>query len=133
MMSSYPAIERKMSNVLIIEDDDELSSLMQDMLESEGYDVFVAGDGDEGLRAQRAVTADVVITDIFMPNKDGIETIRSLREDYPDLQIVAMSGGGRLQVEGHFFTAKELGARTILRKPFEMADLLDVVSDALRA
>jgi len=121
-----------MSHILIIDDDSDLCTMMQEVLWAEGYKVSVAGDGELGIALQRKQPASLLITDIFMPNKEGIETIRDFRAEFPDMPIIAMSGGGRLKRRGSaFFTAKELGAAALLRKPFEMSDLLTSVAAAL--
>jgi DNA-binding response OmpR family regulator len=120
--------------ILLIEDDSELCTLMQDVLQAEGYAVSVAADGQQGIALQRKQPASLLITDIFMPNKEGIETIRDFRAEFPDVPIIVMSGGGRLKRRGSvFFTAKELGAVAILRKPFEMSHLLKSVAAVLDA
>jgi DNA-binding response OmpR family regulator len=106
--------------------------MMEGMLRAEGYQVSVANDGKQGIKLQREQPASLLITDIFMPNKEGVETIRDFREEFPTVPIIAMSGGGRPRSRaGGLFTAKELGAEMILQKPFEMKDLLRSVAAAL--
>lgn len=117
-----------MPHVLIIEDNEDLRDLMQVVLEGAGHSVSLASDGEAGLRAQRARPADIVITDIFMPNQDGLETIAQLRRDHPQVKVVAMSGGGsRVKGAGTLLTAKEIGAHWILVKPFDNDELLRAV------
>jgi DNA-binding response OmpR family regulator len=123
-----------MSHILVIDDDIDLRVIMQEALQAEGYEVSVAADGAQGIALQRKQPASLLITDIFMPNKEGIETIRDFRKEFPNVPIIAMSGGGRLKRRGStLFAAKEVGAETILRKPFEMSDLLRWVAAALNA
>jgi DNA-binding response OmpR family regulator len=120
------------SHILIIDDDGDLRTMMQEVLLAEGYKVSVAGDGELGIALQRQLPASLLITDIFMPNKEGIETIRDFRAEFPDVPIVAISGGGRLKTrDSTLLTARALGASVILRKPFEMRDLLRSVAAAL--
>jgi DNA-binding response OmpR family regulator len=119
------------SHILVIDDDSELCATMQEMLQAEGYKVSVAADGEQGIALQRKKPASLLITDIFMPNKEGIETIRDFRKEFPNVPIIAMSGGGRLNRPGILFTAQELGAEAILRKPFKMSDLLRSVAAVL--
>jgi len=120
------------SHILVIDDDGDLCTMMQEVLQAGGYNVSVAADGDQGIALQRKQPASLLITDIFMPNKEGIETIRDFRAEFPDVPIIAMSGGGRLKRRGSsLLTAKALGAAVILRKPFEMSDLLRSVTAAL--
>jgi DNA-binding response OmpR family regulator len=120
------------SHILVIDDDNDLCTMMQEILRAEGYEVSVAADGEQGIALQRKQPASLLITDVFMPNKEGIETIRDFRAEFPDVPIIAMSGGGRLKRRGStLFVAKEVGAATILRKPFQTSDLLRAVAAAL--
>ena len=120
-----------MSHILVIDDDIDLRVIMQEALQAEGYEVSVAADGAQGIALQREQPASLLITDIFMPNKEGIETIRDFRKEFPNVPIIAMSGGGRLKPEGSLSAAKALGAGVILRKPFKMSDLLRSVAAVL--
>jgi len=120
-----------MSHILVIDDDIDLRVIFQEALRAEGYEVSVAADGAQGIALQRKQRASLLITDIFMPDKDGLETIRDFREEFPSVPIIAISGGGSLKIGGSLFTAKELGAAVILRKPFEMSDLLRSVAAVL--
>jgi DNA-binding response OmpR family regulator len=119
------------SHILVIDDDSDLCFILQELLRAEGHKVSVAADGAQGIALQRKQPASLLITDIFMPNKEGIETIRDFRKEFPGVPIIAISGGGRLQSQSSLFTAKELGAAVILRKPFEMSDLLKSVAAVL--
>jgi DNA-binding response OmpR family regulator len=119
------------SHILVIDDDIDLCLIIREVLQAEGYGVSVATDGAQGIALQRSQPASLVITDIFMPNKEGIETIRDFRKEFPGVPIIAISGGGRLRRQGSLFTAQELGAAVILRKPFEMSDLLRSVVNVL--
>ena len=118
-------------HILIIDDDIDLRVILQEALLAEGYKVSVAADGELGMALHRKQPASLLITDIFMPNKEGIETIRDFRKEFPSVPIIAMSGGGRLNRKDILFTAKDLGAETILRKPFQMSDLLRSVAAIL--
>ena len=119
-----------MRRVLVIDDNRDMRELMRVILEGAGYTVDLAEDGEIGLRAQRARPADVVITDIFMPNQDGLEIISQLRSEYPGVKLLVVSGGGTLvKGAGYLSTAREIGAHAVLAKPFEQQDLLG----ALRA
>jgi DNA-binding NtrC family response regulator len=120
-----------LSHILVIDDDIDLRAILQEALQAEGYIVSVAADGEQGIALQRKQPAAVLITDIFMPNREGIETIRDFRAEFPNLPIIAISGGGRLKRHGSLFSAKALGAAIILRKPFSMSDLLRSVAEVL--
>ena len=130
--SSRDSQRRAASHILVIDDDHDLCFMMEAMLRAEGYKVSVANDGEQGINLQRKQPASLLITDIFMPNKEGVETIRDFREEFPNVPIIAMSGGGRPRSRaGGLFTAKELGAEIILQKPFGVNDLLRSVAAAL--
>jgi CheY-like chemotaxis protein len=114
-----------MVRVLVIDDNEDTREMMRLLLEREGYEVDAAPDGAAGLVLQRQRPAQVVITDIFMPNRDGIETIEQLRREQPAIKVVAISGGGRVaKKEGYLLTARELGAHAVLSKPFDSDELL---------
>ena len=121
-------------HILLIDDDPEVGTTTQWALEEVGFIVSVVMSGEEGLHLQRAEPADVVVTDIYMPEKDGIETIAEFREEFPHLPIVAISGGGP---SGHaddpLFVARELGVHEVLRKPFDPKKLVEVILEAARA
>ena len=117
-----------MFRVLVIDDNPDMRGVIGVILEGAGYSVELAADGEAGLRSQRARPFDIVITDIFMPNRDGIETIALMRKEYPALKLVAISGGGpRTKGDGYLFTAREIGAHAVLTKPFDQEQLLEVI------
>ena len=119
-----------MTRVLLMEDDHQARALLQHMLESLGLEVFAATDGLEGLRLFRAHEIDVVVTDILMPEQEGLETIGELRRMNPDIKIVAISGGGTLlDAEDVLLHASRIGAQKTLEKPFSKADLAAALSD----
>jgi DNA-binding response OmpR family regulator len=84
-----------MTKRLVIEDDDRLRTTLRKMLERSGYEVVVASNGKEGIKHFREAPCDLVITDLIMPEKEGLETIRELKEEVPDIKVIAISGGGR--------------------------------------
>lgn len=121
-----------MLRILVIDDNQDMRELMQVILQGAGYAVELAADGEAGLRAQRLRPADLVITDIFMPNQDGIETIARLRDEYPGVKVVAISGGGSMRKSGDYlFTAREIGAHVVLPKPFDPDQLLRSILEVL--
>ncbi len=113
-----------MARILIIDDDEQIRKLTAAVLERAGFETASASEGAEALRAHRAQPADVVLCDLYMPGKDGIETIRELRQQFPEVKIVAMSGGGSLSGSSALRFARNLGARELLAKPFSPEDLL---------
>ena len=121
-----------MFRVLVIEDNRDMRDLLRVILEGAGYAVDVAEDGEAGLHALRARPADLIVTDIFMPNRDGLEIIPQLRADYPAVKVLAISGGGSVvKGKGYLATAREIGAHSVLAKPFDQQDLLRAVGALL--
>ncbi len=120
-----------MARVLVIDDDDQILTSLREVLEREGYEVLDAPDGKVGLQLFREEGADLVITDIIMPEKQGLETIKGLREDNPDVKIVAISGGGAIEPRVYLHYAEEAGAMRTLPKPFEREELLEAVRELL--
>ncbi len=121
-----------MARVLVIDDDSSMRSLIRLFLEQSGHDVAEAQDGDEGIKLQKAQPADLVITDLLMPEKEGFETIQELKEDFPDIKIIAISGGGQFLDKDDFLRiANQLGADSVLSKPFEKEELLMVTGELL--
>ena len=121
-----------MTRIIVIDDDVQIRVLLKEILEQEGYDVVDAPDGLEGVRLYRENPADLVITDIIMPEKEGLEIIRELRTDFPEVKIMAMSGGGRIGPEPYLQIAERLGAKSILTKPIERDELIGAVREALK-
>ncbi|MBD3226438.1 MAG: response regulator [Caldithrix sp.] len=119
--------------IILIDDDFDVRAFTSKMLQSEGYEVFEAENGSEGLQIMRdhVDEVDLVITDIIMPDKEGIETIQELKRDYPDVRILAISGGGKVHPEGYLGLAKAMGANDTLSKPFIKQDLIDAVENAM--
>ncbi|MBP2290478.1 response regulator [Azospirillum rugosum] len=122
-----------MANVLIIDDDDMVRTMLLRTLTRGGHEAVGARDGIEGVDAFRRNPADLVITDIFMPNQEGLATIMELRRSYPSIKIIAISGGGARASLDVLPVAEALGAQKTLRKPFTPAEVMDAVRDVLGA
>ena len=118
-----------MARVLVIEDDPEMRKSLEKTLQSAGHEVVLAADGHEGMKHFRSLPSDVVITDLFMPNQDGIETMINLRREFPAVKIVAISGN--ISAGAMLSVAKRLGAVVVLEKPFDIDALLAAVNKAL--
>ena len=117
-----------MKRILVIDDDVEIRTMISEALDRSGYETVQAPDGYEGMRLHRSRPADLVITDIFMPEKEGVETIRELKTLTPSLKIIAMSGGARfLDKTRTLHLAGMLGADLTLPKPVVLSELLDAV------
>ncbi len=121
-----------MARILIVEDDDQLRDMLAQLLEGENYEVITSINGEEAMRILALHQVDLIITDIIMPEKDGVGLIMDLRKDYPNLQIIATSGGARhIDPQDPLHIAKKLGAHYTVTKPFKLNDLLGAVRELL--
>jgi CheY-like chemotaxis protein len=121
-----------MARILIIDDEPQIRSMLRLMLERVGYEIAEAPDGIEGIRQYRKNPADLIITDLIMPNKDGIGMIIDLKREFPKVKIIAMSGGGVNRPEGYLDGAKKLGATRTLTKPIDRDEMLQAVKETLK-
>ena len=123
-----------MPSVLVVDDEDQLRQLIREILEQAGYQVTEARDGKEAVLQYRLAPADVVIMDILMPEQDGLETTSTLRREFPNVKIIAITGSSEMiGILSFLDVAKMLGAHRVLQKPFEMQTLLDTVHAELQA
>jgi DNA-binding response OmpR family regulator len=122
-----------MQKILVIDDDSLVRDTLLRILERKGYQVLVAPDGARGLHMFRSEQPDLVITDIIMPDKEGLQTIREIRGECPNAKIIAISGGARIGNMDFLQMARKLGASEIIPKPFDPTELLNVVSRCLTA
>jgi CheY-like chemotaxis protein len=122
-----------MARILVIDDQEPIRRITRRALENEGHEVLDASDGEEGMALlDRAETpVDVVITDIFMPGMDGIQTLREIRKRFPAIKVIAMSGGDSSGLLDLREDAELLGAVKSLHKPFTAREIVDVVRTAL--
>lgn len=118
--------------ILVIDDDPGIRFVLRKALERAGYVVHEAGDGQVGLQRFRELQPDLVITDIIMPEREGVETIVALRREVPSMPIIAMSGGGGGGAD-YLAMAEKLGAARTLHKPFSLAEALQAVDEVLAA
>ena len=121
-----------MAKILVIDDEDQLRDLLQKLLTRDGHEICIAHDGKEGIANFHQFNPDLVITDIIMPNIDGIEVITELHQSNSNLPIIVISGGRRSMAAGFNLDSVEmLGVRGILQKPFTYQQLQEVVKLAL--
>jgi CheY-like chemotaxis protein len=121
-----------MTSIMVIDDDIQVRTVIREMLEGEGYEVREAGNGREGVKAFRQRPADLVLCDIFMPEKGGLQTIRELHDEFGNVKVVAMSGGNhRLGQLDFLLFAEQFGAVSVLHKPFAPKTLLGAVKEVL--
>jgi len=121
---------KPMARILVIDDDPEMRAVLEQTLQLAGHKVELAADGRQGVAAFANAPADVVITDLYMPNQDGLEMITELRKRFPTVAIIAMSG--RAAATALLSIAGKLGAVEVLQKPFVPAELLATVEKVLR-
>ena len=119
-----------MTQLLVIDDDPGMRAMLHEILQLPGYDVILAANGKEGLELFRSRKVDLVITDLYMPEKEGLETIKEIHRDSPEVPIIAMSGkqGGTSLLPA----ARHFGAARIIEKPFNPQDLVTAVEEVLK-
>ena len=122
-----------MAKILLIEDNAPLLAMERELLSEAGHDVVTATNGKEALLLFADTSFDLVVTDVGMPEKDGLETISHLRRKYPTLKIIAVSGGGRVEAGDYLVMARKLGAAQTLVKPFTGEQLIKAVDKVLRS
>ena len=120
-----------MARILVIDDDEKLRSLLRRFLEGAGYEVMEASNGKVALDIQRSTPADLIITDIFMPDMEGTEIIMDMSAEFPEVKIIAMSGGGNVADVDFLNLASNLGAMRTFQKPFKQAEILAAVKELL--
>ena len=120
-----------MKKVLIIDDEQAIRHMVKRLVEKAGYAVEVASDGEEGLALIENNSFDLIITDIIMPKREGLEVITSVRKSQPNVKIIAMSGGGRFTPEGYLKSAQILGADKTFTKPFNHREMLSAIEELM--
>ncbi len=117
--------------ILVIDDDEQMRVLLQQAMQWAGFEVATAENGRQGQQLFEEQPADLIITDLIMPEQEGLETIRMLKRAYPAVKIIAISGGGRIGPEAYLPAAMELGADRIFAKPFDVKELISAVHELL--
>ena len=120
-----------MASILVIDDASEIREILREILEQAGHVVRIASNGNNAIKLFRKDVTDLVITDILMPEKEGLETIRELRKINPNLKIIAISGGGRINAKSYLAIAKSFGAEKTIPKPFGNRDILNAVDELI--
>jgi CheY-like chemotaxis protein len=119
-----------MKHVLVVDDDPTIRCYCRQVLENDGYTVTEASNGLEAVEAFPSLRPDVIVMDILMPEKDGVDAILDIRSLSPSIKIIAMSGGGALPAGKYLAITQTLGVHGLLRKPFHLKELLDAVHSA---
>lgn len=120
-----------MSRILIVDDEEQVRNMLNTCLTRAGHEVVEAIDGDEALQHYAADAIDLIILDLLMPGKEGLETLMALRHDPERPRIIAISGGARAVGADFLPAARKLGADLTLKKPFHNKELLDAISSLL--
>jgi CheY-like chemotaxis protein len=122
-----------MPRILLVDDDESFRRMLRLTLMKLGYEVLDAANGVEAVRLHAVLPADLVITDLIMPEREGLETIQELHRHHPNLKIIAMSGGGRINAKDFLVIAKLFGASRTFTKPFATQDLAAAITELLAA
>lgn len=120
-----------MPRILVIDDDENICQMFEKLLTRAGYEVETALNGKEGTRLCIKHPFDLIMTDIFMPEKDGLETILELRKKFPDIKLVAVSGGDNTQTLDYLYVARKMGADYTFSKPVDDKKLLQVIGELI--
>ena len=120
-----------MKNILIAEDNITLQTVLKDLMLNEGYEVSMANDGAEALKVVASKKIDLIILDIIMPNKEGLETLRELKKRQVDIKVIAITGKSGADPYDYLFAAKAFGAEQTLKKPFSNDEILSLVHSVL--
>ena len=121
-----------MAAILIVDDDDLTRIVVKRILEIDHHTIFQAANGQEALQVVSTSPVDLLITDILMPERDGLDVVAQVRGTHPWVKVLAYSGGGSLRDFDVLTYAKEAGAHAALQKPFSVSDLLSAVDKLLR-
>ena len=120
-----------MPKILVIDDDPNIREMLQEVLSDAGYAVDVASDGAEGLLMVKNSPPDLIVTDIIMPEQDGVGVMLHIAKDYPNIKTIAISGGGRISPESYLYMAEKFGAAKTFMKPFDINEFLAAVEEVL--
>ncbi len=120
-----------MKRILVIDDDTQIREMLREILQREGYQVEDAENGKDALAIQRDRPCDLIITDLIMPEQDGVETIMEFIQRDPAAKIIAISGGGRIGPRDYLEMAEALGAKKTFYKPFKRQEIVAAVKELL--
>ncbi|MFQ5469159.1 MAG: response regulator [Gammaproteobacteria bacterium] len=121
-----------MAKILVVDDENSVRMMIREMLEGGGHEILEASNGVEACQVFRQSKIDLVITDMVMPEKNGLDLILELKKDYPNIKIIGISGGGGITGRFEYLPiAKLIGAATVMEKPFQMSDLRNTVNQVL--
>lgn len=124
--------DNSLKSLMVVDDDDQLRNLLKEIFSRMNYQVITACDGSDALKKMMQVKVDLVILDIIMPEKEGIETLSDIRVIYPETKIMAVSGGSQLLSAPILLNiAQKMGADEVIKKPFDLNEIIDAVDKLL--
>lgn len=118
-------------NILLVDDEESIRTMVQAVLSEPEYEFTEASNGAEALGILENTRFDLIITDVIMPDCDGIELVMTVRRKLPDIKVIVMSGGGRVRADHYLNLAEKLGAARVFEKPFNTAELRETVKELL--
>lgn len=125
------AYTTRVPRILVIDDEEQVRRLLSQALKLHGYEVTLAANGQEGVREYRRAQADLIITDILMPDREGLEIIQELRREFPTSKIFTISGADEVLGMDVLEVAKRFGALRTFKKPFDLHDILKAVKEVV--
>jgi len=120
-----------LKKILLVDDEKSIRKMLRTVLGDDKYSFAEASNGLEALAIMETQSIDLILTDVIMPDCDGIELVMSVRKKLPDIKVIVMSGGGRVRADHYLNLAEKLGAARVFEKPFNTAELRDTVSELL--
>ncbi len=123
--------ENNMAKILVVDDDPQIIKMLVKLLEKEGHSVVTATDGVQGKDVWRKQSPDLLVTDIVMPEKEGLDLILELQQEFPKIKVIAISGGDSIEPDYYLELAQIIGAYRTLTKPFTPSELLSAVNQVL--
>ncbi len=120
-----------LKNILLVDDEESIRKMVRAVLGEKEYAFTEASNGVEALEIMETQSFDLILTDVIMPDCDGIELVMSVRKKLPDIKVIVMSGGGRVRADHYLNLAEKLGAARVFEKPFNTAELRETVSELL--
>ena len=130
-MNTSKGTDHIMKNILLVDDEESIRKMVRAVLDDETYVFTEANNGSEALDIMETQSFDLIITDVIMPDCDGIELVMTVRKKLPDIKVIVMSGGGRVRADHYLNLAEKLGAARVFEKPFNTAELRETVSELL--
>ena len=130
-MNTSKGTDHMLKNILLVDDEESIRKMVRAVLGEEEYAFTEASNGVEALEIMETQSFDLILTDVIMPDCDGIELVMSVRKKLPDIKVIVMSGGGRVRADHYLNLAEKLGAARVFEKPFNTAELRETVSELL--